>query len=253
MPSFPFHISILGHSFLVHTLAEFAAMFIGFRYFLFLRKKQGDHLPVQNRLLILIGAIFGSLLGSRLVGGLEDITQLKLAENTLMYFFNNKSIAGGLIGGLFGVEMMKYFIGEKNKSGDLFVFPLILAMIIGRFGCFSMGVHEATFGIETKTFLGMNLGDGLMRHPVMLYEILFLTLLWLVLFKIKNTFDLASGQLFQFFMLSYLLFRFFVEMLKPNPIYFLHLGTIQIACVLGLVYYSCLGFFRKKVSSTKLS
>jgi hypothetical protein len=46
-------------------------------------------------------------------------------------------------------------------------------------------------------------------------------------------------------MLSYLLFRFFVEMLKPNPIYFLHLGTIQIACVLGLVYYSCLSFLKK--------
>ncbi len=251
MPAFPYHISIGTYSILLHTIAEFAGIFIGFRYFLYLRKRQGDSIATQNRLIILVGALFGSIIGSRIVGGLEDMAQLRIAENALLYFFNNKSIAGGLLGGLFGVEIIKYFVGEKKKSGDLFVFPLILAMVIGRVGCFSMGVYEETYGIKTTSFLGMNLGDGILRHPVMLYEILFLTVLWFALYKIKNTFDLTCGRLFQFFMISYLIFRFFVEMLKPNQIYFLHLGTIQIACVIGLIYYFLRSDFKKFLSKNK--
>lgn len=237
MMNFPVHISIGSTQILLHSIAEFAGMFIGFRYFLYLRKKQGDAIVQQNRIIILIGAIFGSLIGSRIVGGLEDVAQIRMADNVLMYFYNNKSIAGGLLGGLFGVELIKYFIGEKKKSGDLFVFPLILAMIIGRIGCFSMGVYEETYGIPTNSFLGMNLGDGVLRHPVMLYEVFFLTLLWLVLLKVKNTFVLPNGSLFKYFMISYLVFRFFVEMLKPDIHYFMQLGTIQFACLIGLLYY----------------
>ena len=218
-------------------MTEFAAMFIGFRYFLFLRKKQGDNLESQNRLIVLVGAIFGSLIGSRVVGGLENIEQLRTTDNLLLYFFSNKSIAGGLVGGLFGVECIKLLIREKKKSGDLFVFPLILALLIGRIGCFSMGIHEQTYGVVTHCMTGMNLGDGLRRHPVMLYEIAFLSVLWIILYRIHQTIKLKSGTLFQYFMISYLVFRFFIEMLKPTVPYFLQLGTIQIACCIGLLYY----------------
>ncbi len=248
MIEFPVHISIGKVSILLHTITEFAGIFIGFRYFLFLRKRKGDEVSTQNRMIIIVGALFGAILGSRLVGGLEDLTQLKIAENALIYFFHNKSIAGGLLGGVFGVEIIKYYVGEKKKSGDLFVFPLLLAMIIGRIGCFSMGIYEQTYGVATKSVLGLNLGDGVPRHPVMLYEIFFLSFLWLSLHKIKDTFELASGQLFQLFMISYLLFRFFVEMLKPNQTYFLHLGSIQLACLLGLVYYIFVIDFRRLFS-----
>ena len=139
-------------------------------------------------MIIIVGDLFGEFLGSRLVGGLEDLTQLKIAENALIYFFHNKSIAGGLLGGVFGVEIIKYYVGEKKKSGDLFVFPLLLAMIIGRIGCFSMGCYEQTYGVATKSVLGLNLGDEFPRQPVMLYEMFFLSVLCFSLHKIKDLF-----------------------------------------------------------------
>ena len=244
--TFPFYIALGEHKWLLHSFTEFAGMFIGFRYYLYLRKTEGDTITSHNRLIILIGAIFGALVGSRLVGGLEDIAQLKMAANPYLYFYHNKSIVGGLLGGLFGVELIKYAIGEKQKSGDLFVFPLLLAMIFGRFGCFSMGVYEQTFGIETTSKLGMNLGDGLMRHPVMLYEIGYLILWGILGFWVNKKMILEKGQRFQLFMISYLLFRFFIEFLKPNKIYFLHLGTIQIACVFGCIYYGLYFALKKK-------
>jgi phosphatidylglycerol:prolipoprotein diacylglycerol transferase len=244
--TFPFYISLGDQKLLLHTITEFAGMFIGFRYYIYLRKKEGDTISTHNRLMILIGAIFGALVGSRLVGGLEDIAQLKMAENSWLYFFNNKSIVGGLLGGLFGVELIKYAIGEKQKSGDLFVFPLLLAMVIGRLGCFSMGIYEQTFGIETTSIFGINLGDGVMRHPVMLYEIGYLILWGMLGFWVNKKMILEKGQRFQLFMISYLLFRFFIEFLKPNKIYFLHLGTIQIACVFGCIYYGLYFALKKK-------
>lgn len=252
MMNFPLRLHLAGHSILFHSLTELLAMFIGFRYYLFMKKKEGDRLSTQNRLIVLAGAIIGALLGSRLVGAFEDISKLQQAPDLLMYFFENKSIAGGLLGGLFGVEWLKYLIGEKQKSGDLFVFPLLLAMVIGRAGCFSMGVHEATFGKVTPCVFGMDLGDGLLRHPVMLYEIIFLLLLWFLLFLTRKKMMLKPGRLFQLFLFCYLLFRFFVEFLKPNKIYFLYLGTIQIACLAGCLYYSILFLRQSKKCESAL-
>ena len=53
---------------------------------------------------------------------------------------------GGLFGGLLGVELAKKIIGEKQSSGDLFVFPIILGIFIGRIGCFLSGINEFTYG-----------------------------------------------------------------------------------------------------------
>lgn len=77
MIEFPVHISIGNASVLLHTITEFAGIFIGFRYFLFLRKRQGDDVSTQNRMIIIVGALFGAILGSRLVGGIGRFNPIK--------------------------------------------------------------------------------------------------------------------------------------------------------------------------------
>ena len=171
-------------------------------------KKQGDIIEQNNRVWIIIGATFGALAGSRLVGGLEDVPAMLRASNKLFYFYQNKTVVGGFLGGLFGVEFCKKLIGEKDASGDLFTYPIILALIIGRVGCFSMGVYEETYGLPTALPWGMNLGDGVARHPVTLYEIGFLMLLLLLLVTAEKKFVLANGAKFKLFMIAYLFFRF---------------------------------------------
>ena len=145
---------------------------------------------------------------------------------------------GGLFGGLLGVELVKSIIGEKQSSGDLFVFPIILGIFIGRIGCFLSGVNEFTYGKETTSIFGMDLGDGLMRHPTSLYELIFLIILFFVLKKIQKKVLLKNGDLFKIFMLSYFGFRFFIEFLKPNVFYVFGLSSIQILCVICWLYYS---------------
>lgn len=144
---------------------------------------------------------------------------------------------GGLFGGLIGVEIAKWKIGEKQSSGDLFTLPIILGIFIGRIGCFLAGVNEFTYGTETSFFLGMDLGDGILRHPIVLYELFYLGLLFLFFKKLMKRNHLESGVLFQWFMLSYFGFRFVIEFLKPNIFYTLGLSSIQWLCIVCFIYY----------------
>ncbi len=222
-----------------HLVLETLAFFIGFRYFLFLRRRTTDTISDSNRIVILIGTTFGAFLFSRLLGGLEHPETLMASQHKLLYMFANTTIVGALLGGLVGAETTKYFVKEKNSSGDLITYPLILAMMIGRIGCFTSGVYEETYGVETNSVFGMDLGDGLHRHPVTLYEIFFLGCMWLLLLAIEKKSPLKNGYRFKIFMISYLIFRLLLDFIKPgNKYLFGVLGTIQISCILGLLYYS---------------
>jgi phosphatidylglycerol:prolipoprotein diacylglycerol transferase len=235
---FPVYIEIGSTQILLHVIFELLAFFVGFRYFLWLRKKQGDAIRTSNRTWVIIGAIFGALIGSRLIGGLEDPSQIGKADNIFLYFYQNKTVLGGFLGGLTGVEIVKKIINEKQASGDLFVYPMILALVIGRIGCFTMGIYEETYGTVTNLPWGMNLGDGLSRHPVSLYEMIFLILLWFCLKRIQKNISLQPGALFKLFMIAYLVFRFFLDFIKPHYTFNIGLSTIQLTCIIGLLYYS---------------
>jgi phosphatidylglycerol:prolipoprotein diacylglycerol transferase len=235
--NFPVYIEIGPARVLLHAVFEVLAFFIGFRYFLRLRTVQGDIIQNSNRTWIIVGAIFGALLGSRLIGGLENPAQLSKAGNMLLYFYQNKTVLGGFLGGLGGVEIAKNIIHERQASGDLFIYPIILALIIGRIGCFTMGVYEETYGTVTTLPWGMNLGDGQLRHPVALYEAVFLLLLWVSFIMIEKNVSLANGALFKLFMISYLVFRFLLDFIKPHYTFNIGLSTIQLTCLIGLLYY----------------
>lgn len=222
----------------VHTIFEVAAFFIGFRYYLFLKKKQGDSIPMINRIWIIVGATAGALVGSRVVGAMEDPSWLHHPDwKSIFIAFNSKTIVGGLYGGLFGVELTKYFLKEKNRSGDLFVFPIMLALIIGRIGCFLTALQDHTAGGPTTLPWGIDYGDGIPRHPLPLYEIIFLAALWLVLLQMKKSYKLAPGSLFMLMMFGYTAYRFVNELFKADHQYPWHLSAIQTVCVLGLIYY----------------
>ena len=236
--TFPVDLKLGGLTVSCHLIFETLGFAIGFRYFLFLRSRQQDRINDTNRTLIIIGATFGAFLFSRVVGALENPLTLIHSRHILLYLYANKTIVGGLLGALLVVEITKKIIHEKTSSGDLFTYPLILAMMIGRIGCFSSGLSEETYGVATNFFLGIDLGDGVHRHPVTLYEIGFLGLLWVVLVAVDRKVKLVNGYRFQFFMIAYLTFRFLLDFIKPHYVYFIGLGTIQICCVIGLLYYA---------------
>lgn len=233
----PFEPTLLGYHINSHLILEYLAFFVAFRYYLFLRKRSNDRISGSHRLSIILGAAIGALLGSRLIGLLEN-PLVEWSQANLITLLNTKTIMGGLFGGLLGVELAKKHIGETQSSGDLFTHPIILGIFIGRIGCFLSGINEFTYGKETTSIFGMDLGDGLLRHPTALYELVFLMLLFFGLKRLQVHSSLKNGDLFKWFMLLYFGFRFCIEFLKPNVFYFLGLSTIQILCVICWLYYS---------------
>lgn len=236
--TFPIDLRIGRLDIHLHLLFETLGFVIGFRYFLYLRHRQSDYISDTNRSWILIGATLGAFLFSRLVGAFEHPEHFLHSIHPLLYLYANKTIVGALLGGLIMVELTKQLLHEERSSGDLFTYPLILAMVIGRIGCFTSGLGEETYGLPTTSFAGIDLGDGLYRHPVTLYEIGFLCLLWWLLTAVERRVSLKSGYRFQFFMIAYLGFRFALDFIKPRYAFVAGMGTIQLCCLAGLLYYS---------------
>ena len=208
---------------LTHLLFEILGYLSGLLVYLTTRKT--DILSPRDRTTAFAGAAVGAALGSRI------LFVLSYAGGD---FFGGKSIVGGLLGGLIGVEIAKKLSGITRSTGDLFVYPLITAMSIGRIGCFLAGPIDKTAGLPTSLPWGIAMGDNVRRHPVALYEIAFLLLLGLALKKVRR-----DGDRFRLFLASYLVFRFAVDFLKPDPPpIFLGLSAIQWACAAGVLYYS---------------
>lgn len=233
----PYEPIVFGVQINIHLILEYLAFFIAFRYYIKLRKSTSDQISNRNRLSIILGAIVGSFVGSRLLGFLEN-PMITFNTQNMILLLNTKSIMGGLFGGLIGVEASKIIIKEKHSSGDLFTFPILVGIIIGRIGCFFSGIKEFTYGNETSFITGMDLGDGLSRHPTSLYEIIFLIFLFIFLKKITFYTNKENGLLFKIFMISYFGFRFMIEYLKPNIFYVLGLSSIQLLCITCWIYYA---------------
>ncbi|MFI2744288.1 prolipoprotein diacylglyceryl transferase family protein [Zhouia sp. PK063] len=233
----PFEPHIFGFTINIHMVMEYLAFFIGYRYYKFIRKNSSDSISSKNRLSIILGAIIGGYIGSRFVGFLEN-PDILINVKSIVHILNAKTIMGGLFGGLLGVEIAKRKIKETHSSGDLFTFPIIIGIFIGRIGCFLSGTNEFTYGSQTTFFTGMNLGDGILRHPLALYELVFLAVLFIILrlIQFKNI-HLENGLIFKYFMISYFGFRFLIEFLKPNVFFIGSLSSIQWVCIVCWLYY----------------
>lgn len=111
----------------------------------------------------------------------------------------------------------------------------MLGLGIGRIGCFLAGLDDGTHGSPTALPFGVDYSEGFLHHPVALYEMAFLLLLTPFLLRLRT--PPAAGIRFKVFLSSYLLYRLFVEALKPVPALHLGLNAVQWACLLGLFHY----------------
>jgi prolipoprotein diacylglyceryltransferase len=225
---------------LVHTLFEVAAFYVGARLYVRERAREADPLPAGRRAAVIVAAAVGALAGSRLLAVLEQpgLFAGASAGEVLVLLFANKTIVGGLLGGLVAVEAAKRAMGERRRSGDLLAYPILAAMAVGRVGCFLAGVEDGTAGLPSGLPWALDQGDGVPRHPTALYEIAFLLTLWGALRAAEKRRGLREGERFALFVTAYLAWRLGVEFLKPVGDFALGLSAIQWACALGLVHYA---------------
>jgi len=223
-----------------HFLFEAAAYFVGFRLFLWQRYRiQGTGIAEgEDGLWLAVGAILGAALGSKLLAWGQDPEATFAGFPDFVALMQGKTVVGGFLGGLIGVEIAKNRLGYNQSTGDLFVYPCLVGIIIGRIGCFLTGLPDRTHGIASSLPWAWDFGDGIGRHPTQLYEIVFAIIILILIVHIRRWLPLAGDQ-FKCFMLAYLTFRLVVDYIKPSPyLYFGILSGIQLACIAGLVYYA---------------
>jgi prolipoprotein diacylglyceryltransferase len=207
-----------------------------YRLYVWQRSKSKDLISDEGRMWIFLGAAAGAFIGSHLLGLLERPDFLR--HFNLQVWMGQKTIIGGLLGGLIGVEQTKKIIGVTSSSGDLMTYPLIMALIIGRIGCHMAGLTDGTHGNPAMLPWAVDFGDGIPRHPVNLYEVVFLCLLTTLLYLREQRKPWPDGMKFKVFMVSYLSWRFLMEFIKPVwVIPLLSLSTIQVAVIAGWTYY----------------
>lgn len=218
----------------IHLFTDFLSLFVGYKLFVLLNKNK--EIASEEKIWYVISAAIGALFFSRLIASLEN-PYLFLHPINFMYYYENKTIIGAIVGGIVGVEIYKYLNNLKERTGDSVVIPLMVGIIVGRIGCQLKGISDGTIGNPCSYFWCIRAGDSFYRHPLPIYEILFLLLLLPIFYKFIKEKNFNDGVVFRFFIISYFGLRFFLEFLKDtNPI-ILNLSIIQLVCTITCIYY----------------
>lgn len=220
---------------IIHTVLESLAYFVGFRWFLRLRRTH-DRIEPTQRFMVLGACIFGATLGAKLTVWLDNPGYYWMHPLAAV-FGGGKGITGALAGGLLATELVKRWLGVRQSTGDLMVYPLMTGIIIGRIGCFLCGLQDHTYGVPTHLPWAVDFGDGIPRHPTQLYEILFLWV-WMGFIYWRSRLHEPDGRLFQWFMVGYFTFRLFIENIKPMPHLYAGLDSVQLLSLFVLSYYA---------------
>lgn len=152
-------------------------------------------------------------------------------------FVIGKSVLGAIFGGVIAAELFKKIARIEGSTGAYFVPSLSIGIAIGRIGCYLSGIEDYTYGIETTAIFGHDFGDGVLRHPVQLYEsaamgLFFLYSIWIYK-NYKKTFE---HTIFYQFIGYYSLQRFIWEFLKPYHSIAFGLTIFQIICLILMIY-----------------
>ena len=189
---------------------------------------------IDGRYFVALAA--GAIPGAWLAGSLVS---LRGAHPALSH-----SVVGALAGAIVGVEIYKARRGVTVSTGGVFVGPFALGVVVGRLGCFFSGIVDGTYGSPTSTPWGVDLGDGISRHPVQIYEsgamAVFLAI-YLEGLARHRSWALRRG--FYLMCVWYGAQRFVWEFLKPYPPVWGPFNLFHILCG-GLVGYGWLYYRR---------
>lgn len=149
-----------------------------------------------------------------------------------------RSIVGALAGAITAIEIFKWLRGLRGSTGLLFVPAFATTVVVGRWGCFLSGLADETHGTPTDLPWGVDMGDGVLRHPVQLYEsfsMLAFLLVALVLIGRRQAWFMRNG--FYALVFTYAAQRFVWEFFKPYATLVGPFNLFHLVC-LGLMTYA---------------
>lgn len=208
---------------LLHTLFDALAWLTSAVTLFILRRTWFPKSPVAEplRLGYLAAVLLGAASGAWVLG------TLNLWISGIPEF--GRSIAGALAGAIVAVELYKKLSGINARTGAVYALPVALGIAVGRIGCLLSGLDDHTYGVPTGADWGWDFGDGILRHPVALYESLAMAafaLLYIFMVARKSAFWMNNG--FYLAVAFYAVERFILEYFKPYATVIAGLSIFQI-------------------------
>jgi phosphatidylglycerol---prolipoprotein diacylglyceryl transferase len=193
----------------LHAIFDIAAWLAAGSVAWWLSRRRGISFPAQSfQLPYLAALLFGAGIGAYLFGTLNLVLsgQPGIA----------RSVEGALAGGILAIELYKWWNGISLRTGARFALPLAVGIAIGRIGCYAAGLEDFTYGTPTALPWGHDFGDGILRHPVQLYESFAMAAFaafYVVAVLRRDDYVITNG--FYLALAWYGLQRFLWEFLKP--------------------------------------
>jgi phosphatidylglycerol:prolipoprotein diacylglycerol transferase len=184
-----------------------------------------------------IALALGALAGAWLLGSANSLRSLIAAPS--------HSIGGALAGGIIAVELWKWRKGIGQSTGGPFALPLAVGIAVGRLGCLFSGTADFTYGSPTALPWAVDLGDGVGRHPVQLYEAFVMAVFAAVLVRARlRGAAWPQARAFHALIIVYAAQRFWWEFLKPYPPVAAGLNIFHLLMA-GLLIYGIVWWRRK--------
>jgi prolipoprotein diacylglyceryltransferase len=148
-----------------------------------------------------------------------------------------RSILGALAGAIAGVELYKARTGIRGSTGLIFVAGFATSIAVGRIGCLLAGMDDETYGIPTGASWGWDFGDGILRHPVQLYEsVTMAAFLAVALIALANRWPFFMRNGFYLLVIVYASQRFLWEFLKPYATVLGPFNIFHLICLAVIAY-----------------
>jgi phosphatidylglycerol:prolipoprotein diacylglycerol transferase len=215
----------------IPTYGVLLAIGLLFALFIASRLAERDGLP-SNRIYDLgLWAIFGGLLGAKILMVLTEGLPQQITLSYLFDFLRSGGVYyGGFLGGFLTVAILTQ-VYKLNfwKVGDAFAPSVALGQFFGRLGCFAAGDDwgkptDLPWGVHFTELANSSVGvpiyqaDGsnLYLHPVQLYESFTMLIVFGILFYLhrRKKFD---GQVLIAYGIIYALIRFTIEFFRDDP------------------------------------
>jgi prolipoprotein diacylglyceryltransferase len=247
--------------YLVETHNFFIALGLGVAAILFYLEARRRGEVSEQMLWIVAGSLIGGAIGAKLSAMFGAIGDPSAPAIKPLILDGGRSILGGLTGGYVGVVLMKKIVRFTRPTGDLFAPAAALGMAVGRFGCFFSELP----GTPTTLPWGIRLNPAQFAripncpefcrtsalHPSFGYEIAFLVAMFGVLWFRLRFRESLRGELMKVFLLCYAVFRFLVEFVRGNEVFWQGLTRHQLFLIPVIILLA--SYFIRRARNTTLA
>jgi phosphatidylglycerol---prolipoprotein diacylglyceryl transferase len=246
-----------------YAVCIFLGLVCGYLLALALAKIRGLADTVVDRLFV--GLAFFGLIGARLFYVLFNLDSFQDNWIKILETYKGGLAIFGML--FFGAAYMGWYCWRYKFNfwlfGDFVAPAVLLGQIIGRFGNF---FNYESYGIPTKVWWKMYVPDSANLdfidekyfHPTFLYEVIAnYILLLLIMFNYTRLTKKHAGLVLAFYLVGYGLIRFFIEILRVDPLLLQipslpYLGQVDIRVSMVFAYLVfmlglAIWFFRRRI------